>query len=256
MCDNIGTIKIDKKETTVDLDGLAADKVKDLRIYTKNKRANLDFLSEYPNVETLFINGDIGNVDGISELKQLTDLKMLLPADVDLSKLGVLKLKSLSVYNQINPGFSSLLTDKLEYLEIMQMRRLSDLSFLENAVGLKKLYLMSLPAVEKFPDFSRLPNLFALKIYELHKLNDIESLIQSAIRFLAFTLAADRLTGTDIAEVLLKMEKLEKADMALLDRSSDRRYNALEKQITKAGKEELLNVNYDFNQWQTLKEIS
>ncbi|HBH95343.1 MAG TPA: hypothetical protein DDX91_06290 [Ruminococcaceae bacterium] len=255
MCDNIGTIEIGKNEATVDLAGLAADKVKFLRIYSRNKKANLDFLSKYSNVETLFINGEIGDVDGISELKQLTDLKMILSANVDLSKLCVPALKSLSVYNQINTGFSSLMTDKIEYLEIMQMRRLSDLSFLENAVGLKKLYLMSLPAVEKLPDFSKLPNLFALKIYELHKLNDIESLTHSSIRFLLCSLSADKLSGTRIAEVLLRTEKLEKADMAFLDRSNMRRSNALEKQMARANKEELLKGNFDFDQWKRLKEI-
>lgn len=255
MCDRIGTIEIGKNEVTVDLASLTADKVKYLRIYARNKRANLDFLSEYSNVETLFINGDIGNVDGISELKQLTDLKIILSANVDLSKLCVPALKSLSAYNQINPGFSSLLTDKIEYLEIMQMRRLLDLSFLEKAVGLKKLYLMSLPAVEKLPDFSKLPNLFALKIYELHKLDDIESLTQSSIRFLSCSLSADKLTGTKIAEVLLGMETLEKADMEFLDRSNMQRSNTLEKQMTKVGKGELLKINFDFDQWKRLKEI-
>ncbi|MDE6728446.1 MAG: hypothetical protein K2J80_10990 [Oscillospiraceae bacterium] len=245
------TIKIGKKETTTDLLEKKPEDVKYLCVYANNKKADLDFLKEYPNVETLFVNGDLANVDGISELKRLNRLTLLLPAEINLSEVKVPTLKSLSVYKQINPGFSALLTDKIEYLELMDMRKLSDLSFVEQAEGLKKLYLMSLPAVDVLPEFGKLPNLYGLKLYELHKLNDIESLARSNIRYLDFALVADKLTGTKIANVLLRMKDLEWASMRL-DRSSDRRYNVLENQLKKAGKEQLLDVYCDMNKWLTL----
>lgn len=245
------TIKIGKKETATDLLGTKPEDVKYLCVYADNKKADLNFLKEYPNVETLFVNGDLANVDGISELKRLNRLTLLLPAEIDLSEVKVPALKSLSVYKQINPGFSALPIDKIEYLELMDMRKLSDLSFVEQATGLKKLYLMSLPAVEVLPEFGKLPNLYGLKLYELHKLNDIESLARSNIRYLDFALVADKLTGTKIANVLLRMKDLEWANM-LLDRSSDRRYNVLENQLKKAGKEQLLDVYCDMDKWLTL----
>ncbi len=246
--DKLAEIKIGKKDTAVELNGFNAEEVTYLRVYADNKRANLDFLSEYPNVETLFVNGDLANVDGISALKLLGRLILCLPADVDLSGVQAPSLKSLSAYEQLNPGFSSLLTDKIEYLELMEMRGLADLSFVERAVSLKKLYLMSLPKVEKLPDFGKLPNLYGLKLYELHKLSDIEVLTRSNLRYLDFALVADKLTGTKIAETLLQMKCLEKAAM-ILDRSSDRRYNVLENRMKKAGKEHILDANFDMNQW-------
>lgn len=242
------TIKIGKKETTVDLLGSRPEDVRDLGVYSDNKKADLGFLKEYPNVETLFVNGELANVDGISALKRLSRLTLLLPAEVDLSGINVPALKILSLYKQINPGLSTLLTDKIEYLELMDMRRLADLSFVENAKGLKKLYLMSMPAVEALPDFGKLPNLYGLRLYELHKLNDIEGLTRSHIRFLSVFLAADKLSGTKLADVLLRMEHLEEAYMRL-DRSSDRRHNVLENQLKKAGKEQLLDASCDMDEW-------
>ena len=245
------TIMIGKKEMSVDLLDTKPEEVKYLCVYSDNKKADSDFLKEYPNVETLFVNGELANADGISTLKKLSRLILLLPANVDLSGVRAPELKSLSVYKQINPGLSALLTDKIEYLELLEMRKLSDLSFLEDVRSLKKLYLCSLPAVEKLPDFGKLPHLYALKLYELHKLNDIESLTRSNLRYLDFALVADKMSGTKVAEVLLQMKRLEKAAM-ILDRSSDRRYNVLQNQIRKAGKERILDANFDMNTWREL----
>ncbi len=244
------TITIGKKETTVDLLGLKPDNVEDLSVYCDNKSADLSLLADYPNVETLFINGDFANVDGISALRSLKRLTIRLTSDAELTDVCVPGLKSLSVYDRLNYGFEGLITDSVEYLELMEIRKVSDLSFVEKASGLQKLYLMSMPAVERLPDFGKMPDLYGLKIYELHKLNDIESLERSAIRYLAVSLAADKLSGTRIADTLLRMEHLERASM-ILDRSGDNRYNVLEKCLKKAGRAELLS-EFDMSEWQRL----
>lgn len=248
---NAPTITIDKKETVADLCGITPDKVTDLRVYSKNKSADLEFLIDYPNVRELFAGGEFANVDGISQLNELTRLALNLPEAVDLSGVRAPGLTSLSLYNQLNEGFEGLISDKLEYLEIMEMRKLSDLSFIEKAAGLKKLYLMSLPDVEKLPDFGKMPQLYGLKVYELHKLNDIERLVRSNIKYLALSISADKLTGTKIADVLLRMEKLEGAEM-ILDRSGSRRETVLENQLKKAGREELLNMDMSMANWKKL----
>lgn len=80
-------------------------------------------------------------------------------------------------------------------------------------------------------------------------MNNIESLTQSAIRYLAITLAADSLTGTKVADTLLRMEFLQQADMSFLDRSSPRRYTVLENQLKKAGKVQLLDASLEMKKW-------
>lgn len=248
----VSTIRIGKKETTVNPDGHNPEKVNDLRVYSDNKTANLDFLADYPNVETLFISGNFANVDGISQLTGLKDLRMVLNSSVELSNVHVPKLKSLTVYNRLNEGFCNLLTDSVESLELHEIRKLSDLSFLESALWLKKLDLVSLPAVEALPDFGKLPNLYALRIYELHKLNDIESLGRSNIRYLVMLLAADKLSGTKIADVVLRMEHLEKANLDYLDRSSIQRFNVVENKFKKAERDIPLDAISSYVEWKQL----
>lgn len=240
------TVKIGKKETTVNLLGQNPKEVKDLCVYTDNKNADLSLLTDYPNVETLFINGNFANVDGISELKSLDRLTIKITSDAELTNVRIPKVKSLTVYDRLNKGFEGLLTENLEYLALEEMRKVSDLSFLEKVSGLRKLFLCSLPAVESLPDFGKIPNLLGLKIYELHKLNDIESLARSAIRYLDFTLAADKLSGTKIADVLLRMERLERFS-GILDRNG-RRYDPLANRLEKAGKSDIW-VNYNMDDW-------
>lgn len=244
------TITIGKKDTNVDLLGQAPEDVKVLSVNSNNKTADLSLLADYPNVEKLFLNGDFANVDGVSELKRLNRLVLVLSASVDLSGVRAPKLKSLSLHDRLNNGFEGLLCESLEYLELLEMRKLADLSFIEKAAGLKKMYLCSLPAVEKLPEFGKLPNLYALKLYELHKLNDIESLTRSNLRYLDFALIADKLSGTKLAEVLLGMERLEWAHL-IPDRSSDRRYNVMENRLRKAGREQLL-AYCDMEKWRKL----
>lgn len=252
MDDLSNTIRIGKRETTVNLDGHNPEDVNDLRVYADNKTANLDFLADYPNVETLFINGNFANVDGISQLTKLKDLGIILDSSAELTNVHIAGLKSLTVYNRINEGFCNLLTESVECLELHEIRKLSDLSFLENVSGLKKLDLVSLPAVEALPDFGKLPNLYVLRIYELHKLNDIESLARSNIRYLKMLLAADKLSGTKIADVLLRMGHLEKANMVYLDRSSVQRFNVVENKFKKAERNIPLDAISSYVEWERL----
>lgn len=248
----VSTIRIGKKETSVNLDGHNPDEVNYLQVYADNKTANLDFLADYPNVEMLFINGNFANVDGISQLAGLKDLNMVLESPVRLDGIRIPGLKSLTVYNRINEGFCNLLTESVESLELHEIRKLSDLSFLESVSGLKKLDLVSLPAVETLPDFGKLPNLYALRIYELHKLNNIESLARSNIRYLIMMLSADKLSGTKIADALLRMEHLEKANMVYLDRSSVKRFNVVENQFKKTERDIHLDAISSYVEWERL----
>ncbi len=240
------TIKIGRNGTDIELLGKKPEEVNILIVYGYNKSADLSLLKCYPNVEKLSLIGDFANVDDISSLKSLNWLSLYFDSDTPLSSLRIPGLKCLSLNKKLCEGYEGLLTEDLEYLELEEIRKLSDLSFVEELTGLKKLYLNSLSAVEKLPDFGKMPNLYGLKIYELHKLNDIESLTQSAIRYLDLTLAADKLSGTKIADVLLRMERLERFS-GTLDRSY-KRDEVLENRLKKAGKSDIRN-DFDMSEW-------
>lgn len=246
-----GEIKIEKKETITELHGLMPNEVCSLRIYA-NKKTDLAFLSDYPKVEELFLRGDFTDITAINGLHQLKRLKMYLYQPVSFSCIRCDALESLSASCIVDETFPAFLTARLQVLELSSIRKLKDLSFLEQATGLRKLYLDSLPSVEVLPDFSKLLKLFALKIYELHKLRDIEALRDSFIQYLDFTLAADKLSGTKIAEILLGMKQLKGADMVYMDRSSIRRYQVLENKLKKEKRADLLDYRMEYASWKNL----
>lgn len=242
-------IKIGKSGTSVELLGQKPEEVKTLIVYGYVKSAELSFLTDYPNVEKLILSGEFANVDDINSLKKLNWLCLYLEANTPLGGLKIPALTSFSLRKKLCEGWEKLLTESLEYLELSDIRGLSDISFVEELTGLRKLYLNSLSGVEKLPDLSKTPSLYGLKIYELHKLNDLEILAKSAIRYLDLTLAADKLSGTKIADVLLRMEHLERFS-GTLDRSH-KRDDVLENKLEKAGKGGLLNY-FDMEEWLTL----
>lgn len=70
---------------------------------------------------------------------------------------------------------------------------------LDSATQLQKFYLDSLPAVQVLPELEGLPALYAMKLYELHKLSDLSALSQSHLRYFAASLIADKLSAKTLA---------------------------------------------------------
>ncbi len=244
-------IHIRRGETTVDLGGMTPERVTDLRIYS-GKKNDLSLLSDYPNVTRLFLQGDFTSIDAAGGLRQLSRLCLYPSGPVDCAALSGLSLRELVICRHMAEHIEALFSPALRLLEIGALRRLSDLSFLEEAGSVEKLYLHGLPAVEALPDFAALPSLYALKLYELHRLSDLESLTRSQIRYLAASLIADKVTGTKLAGTLLAMPKLELADLTFVDRSGSRRYTVLENQLRKAGRLDLLAAGMDYQAWERL----
>lgn len=223
----------------------------DLRVYA-GKKTDLSLLADYPNVTQLFLRGDFTSLEAAGGLRRLRRLTLYPSAAVDCASLSGLSLGELTVCGCMAEHIEALFSPTLRRLEIGELRRLGDLSFLEKAASVQKLYLHGLPAAEALPDFGKLPDLCALKLYELHKLTNFEGLARSNIRYLAVSLAADRVTGTALAEVLLSMPRLEQADLTGIDRSGSRRYTVLQNRLRKAGKLHLLTESMDYRAWERL----
>lgn len=244
-------IHVRREGTTVDLGGLAAGQVTDLRVYA-GKKTDLSLLADYPNVTQLFLRGNFTSLNAVSGLACLRRLTLYPSAAVDCAPLAGLSLEALTVCDRMVEHIDALFSPALRLLELGEMRRLEDLSFLEKAESVEKLCLHGLPAATALPDFSKLPALYALKLYELHKLHDLEGLARSHIRYLAASLTADKVTGTRLAEVLLRMPRLERADLTGIDRTSPRRYTVLKNQLERAGRTDLLTEDMDYRAWERL----
>ena len=154
----------------IDLNGLKPDAVRCLSV-TGERKVNLSFLRDYPNLEELTLMEKCEGVEVLSELKQLHTLSLWLSAPVSWDNVSLPGLRVLHLRGEKNGDITPLLTS-ITYLHLEEMRKTEDLApFLTPATRLQKLYLQSLPAVQELPALDGLPSLYALKLYELHKLN-------------------------------------------------------------------------------------
>ena len=191
----------------IDLNGQKPDAVRCLSV-TGERKVNLSFLRDYPNLEELTLMEKCEGVEVLSELKQLHTLSLWLSAPVSWDNVSLPGLRDLT-------------------------------PFLTPAIRLQKLYLQSLPDVQKLPALDGLPSLYALKLYELHKLNDLSALSHSHLRCFAASLIGDKLSAQALADAVMAIPDLEAAALQLADRS-ERRYGSIQKAFAAAGKSALL----------------
>ena len=92
--------------------------------------------------------------------------------------------------------------------------------------------------MQKLPALDGLPSLYALKLYELHKLSDLSALSHSHLRYFAASLIGDKLSAQALADAVMA-PNLEAAALQLVDRSG-RRYGGVQKTFAAAGKSPLL----------------
>lgn len=151
----------------IDLNGLKPDAVRCLSV-TGERKVNLSFLRDYPNLEELTLMEKCEGVEVLSELKQLHTLSLWLSAPVSWDNVSLPGLRVLHLRGEKNGDITPLLSS-ITNLHLEEMRKTEDLTpFLTPATRLQKLYLQSLPAVQKLPALDGLPSLYALKLYELH----------------------------------------------------------------------------------------
>lgn len=186
---------------------------------TSNRfKTNLDILGLYPNISELTLIGDFGNYQFVRNLHLIESLELYL-RNADYSE------------------YESLMTSKLNRLDIRETREITDLNFISKAVNLKRLYLNDLPNVTSLPEFNEIS---VLKIYGLHKLNNTESLVNSKIQYISLALCADKISGTKIADTLIKMKELKKVDISHIDREG-RRDEVIENRLKKYNLQNLID---------------
>ncbi len=179
---------------------------------------DLQILNAYPNLKILHLNGKFTGFSHVAALEHLESLALRrMPYDED--------------------HFNAMMNGRFTSLELFQIRKLTALHFIEKASNLRKLYLSELPSVTALPN---LGSICALKICDLHKLDDMNSLIDSHVRYLFLSLCADKISGTAIGEILAQMPELEKASVDI-DRSP-RRETVIINRLKKCGREHLADT--------------
>ena len=222
----------------IDLNGLKPDAVRCLSV-TGERKVELSFLRDYPNLEELTLIEKCEGAEVLSELKQLHTLSLRLSVPVSWDDVSLPGLRVLHLRGEKNGDITPLLSSII-YLHLEEMRKTEDLApFLIPATRLQKFYLQSLPAVQDLSALDGLPSLYALKLYELHKLSDLSALSHSHLRYFAASLIADKLSAKTLADAVMAIPNLEGAALRLVDRS-ERRYGGIQKVFAAAGKSPLL----------------
>ena len=222
----------------IEPNGLEPNTVQRLSV-TGERKVNLSLLRDYPNLEELTLMEKCEGAEVLSGLKQLHTLSLWLSAPVSWDNVSLPGLRVLHLRGEKNGDITPLLSSITD-LHLEEMRKTEDLTpFLTPATRLQKLYLQSLPSVQKLPALDGLPSLYALKLYELHKLGDLSTLSHSHLRYFAATLIADKLSAQALADAVMAIPDLEAAALQLVDRSG-RRYGGIQKAFAATGKSALL----------------
>ncbi len=231
------TIHIDENGTTVDL---AVPTRKDVKTVAVSSSIKSDFsmLAEYPGIDTLSLSGTLPPYLPLQ--KPVRSLILAPNTRCNLSSYTKLAPQVLIARQDVDEGISSLFTDSLVQLEVRESRKIRDLTFLTKAPRLQKLLLEDLSEVTTLPSFSLLPDLYLLRLSQLHKLADIFPLAESNIKYLDIHFSADRVSGTRIAEVLLQMPAIDGASVSMIDEGKNNRYRIICKHLARMGRESIV----------------
>lgn len=145
---------------------------------TKSKKSKIDSIKRFENLECLYLDSQSKGIEGIKTLKNLKDLTLRSITTENLDYLiGLNELWTVDIKLGGIKNFNALETlPSLKYLELWQIRDLSDLSFISNLIKLQNLFIHSLPNVTELPNFEKLIFLKRIYLENLKGLKNLNSL--------------------------------------------------------------------------------
>ena len=145
------------------------------------KKFSLEFLADLRKLKTLALEGHSAGIEAVSTLENMEDLtfrSITLPGLELLTPLK--KLWSLDIKLGGTKNLAALSRLKsLKYLELWQVRGLSDISVISELTSLQHLFLESLKNVKAFPSFRRLKQLRRVKIQNMKGISDLAPLLEA-----------------------------------------------------------------------------
>lgn len=145
---------------------------------TKSKKPDISSISRFTELEYLYLEGQQKGIESVKELKKLEKVILRSISTKNLDYLADLKeLWSVDIKLGGTQNFDALVTlPKLKYLELWQIRNLSDLSFVSKLNTLQNLFIQSLKQLDKLPDFKNSISLKRIYLENLKGLTNLESL--------------------------------------------------------------------------------
>jgi hypothetical protein len=209
---------------------------------TKSKKPQLHMLARFESLTRLYLEGQQQGIEVLSELKKLEDLTLRSITTEGLDYISMLaQLWSLDIKLGGIKDLSAIASkESIKYLELWQIRGLSDIGVVSSLGGLQSLFLQSLINVRAIPDLSKLHNLRRLHLENLKGLKDV-SAIRSAPALEEFVHVVAQNIQPDLYKDLMSIPSLKYVHVGYGSRKKNERFNDL---VLRSGKQ--LGVNRDF----------
>ncbi len=143
-----------------------------------SKGYNVDFISKFNNLKSLYIEGPCKGIEEIGNLLNLEELVLRSISLPNLNFIGNLnKLWSIDIKLGGIKDFTVLSSlPQIKYLELWQIKGLSDISFISKMTELQNLHLESMINVTELPSFEKLKKLKRIKLMNLKGLKHFDKL--------------------------------------------------------------------------------
>jgi hypothetical protein len=196
--------------------------------WTKSKKPDLSPLSRFTSLERIYIEGQQKNIEVLSQLESLRFVILRSISTPDITYLKPLhRMESLDIklggirdLNAIN-GMGN-----IKYLELWQIRKLSDLGVVSSLTGLQFLFLESLRHVTALPSFDRLSHLRRICCSNMKALQDFHSLEYApALEDFIYSSAQNQIPENFIP--LLRNPKLKRVMVNFGSQKKNERFKAL-----------------------------
>lgn len=145
---------------------------------TSSKKPSIEVIKRFKNLRHLYLESQQKGIDVIKDLRNLEKIVLRSVATKDISYLeGLDKLWSVDIKLGGIKQFEALTKiQNLKYLELWQVRGLSDLCFISDILSLQHLFIQSLKQVTRIPQLDKLQNLKRISLENLKSLTDLKSL--------------------------------------------------------------------------------
>lgn len=144
---------------------------------TASKKPNVSAISRFSELKYLYLEGHNKGIEEISKLMKLEEivLRSISTDNLDFLK-NLPKLWSVDIKLGGIKNFNALAEFKgVKYLELWQIRKLMDISFISQMTDLQNVFLQSLPNIEVLPNFKKNKKLRRIGLENLKGLKKINS---------------------------------------------------------------------------------
>jgi hypothetical protein len=211
---------------------------------TKSTKPQLHILSRFESLADLYLEGQQRGIGVLSELKKLEDLTLRSITTEGLDYISMLpQLRSLDIKLGGIKDLSAIAgSESIKYLELWQIRGLSDIRVVSSLAGLQSLFLQSLINVRAIPDLSKLHNLRRLHLENLKGLKDV-SAIRHAPALEEFLHISAQNIQPEMYKDLMSMQSLKYVHVGYGSRKKNEEFKAL---VLWSGKQPGINRDFAF----------